>query len=160
MSADPRRGIAQIMAAEEGGEGRLGLWFDLPRLVLRRVVKLAGDRRIDLILHAGAEPYFGWSPAYPVIFDWPQIPESRQEIKREFTNDDDLPVEETIRFSPGQFEITMTLNTKVDAGYRETRRSTQVWAEGSPWWSRASIETGYNIDGQTSRELNIAGRLI
>src|SRR5277367_562698 len=53
-NADPERRVVQIEASEEGGEGNLELFFDLPRLTLRRVVKIAGNRRIDLIRHAGS----------------------------------------------------------------------------------------------------------
>lgn len=160
MNANPERGLIQILATEESGGGRLELWFTLPALTLSRVVKIAGDRRIDLIVHDEQESYFGWSPAYPVIFDWPQIPAARQHAKREFTNDEGLQVEEVLQFpSASQFEITMTSRRKIDEGYLETRRSTQLWAAGSPWWSNAAIETEYNIDGEVSRVVNIRARL-
>jgi hypothetical protein len=54
----------------------------------------------------------------------------------------------------------MTLRRKVDEGFLEIKRSTQSWTVGSPWWSTAAIVTEYNIDGEASSQINIAGRLM
>jgi hypothetical protein len=154
-------GAIQILATEEAGEGRLELWFDAAPLILRRVVSFARSGPIDLIVHAGPQPYFGWSPSYPVIFDWPRIPEARQDVSAPFTNDDGATGEEILHFlGQSKFEITMTVRRKVDAGFVETRHSTQVWNEGSPWWTSAAITTDSNIDGVASSTTNISGRLI
>jgi hypothetical protein len=104
MKEEARRGAVQVVAVEEGGQGKLELLFDTQRLMQRRVVSIVGNRRIDLIVHPGADPYFGWSQAYPVIFDWPQIPDVQEEITRKFANDDGAQVEEKIHFSgPNRF---------------------------------------------------------
>jgi hypothetical protein len=122
---------------------------------------IAAHRRSDLIVHSGPDPYFGWSQSYPAIFDWPDLPQNRQAIEREFVNDEGQPIVEVLRFvPPAQFEIEMTLTREVDSGFTEVRRSTQTWAENSPWWSSAAIETIYDIDGEKSTDGNIRGRLI
>src|ERR1700721_3141993 len=61
MKPAAESGAIQILASEEGGEGRLELWFDAAPLILRRVVSFARSGPIDLIVHAGPQPYFGWS---------------------------------------------------------------------------------------------------
>jgi hypothetical protein len=162
VEVDSERGLAQLLATEEGGEERtFELSFAGPLKVLVRVVMIAAHRRSDLIVHSGPDPYFGWSQSYPAIFDWPDLPQNRQAIEREFVNDEGQPIVEVLRFvPPAQFEIEMTLTREVDSGFTEVRRSTQSWAENSPWWSSAAIETIYDIDGEKSTDGNIRGRLI
>lgn len=151
----------RLQATEEGGAGKFDLWFNAPLVSFRRAVKIIDTRSIDLIVHPGPTSYFGWSAVYPLIFDWAPPPQSRNPASRAFTDDDGQRVAETIRFtSPSQFEIEMTVQRTIDAGYMETRRSRQSWMAGSPWWSEASIETERLIDGKKSDETNIRGRLI
>jgi hypothetical protein len=98
---------------------------------------------------------------YPVILDSPALPQLRQDLTLHFENDDGLAVEEVALFSPpAQFEITMTAVNPVDGGFTEIRRSTQLWVEGNPWWSRAAVVSEYTIDGQKSTAVQIAGQLI
>jgi hypothetical protein len=151
----------QVAATEEDGEGRLELWFEGAERRLRRVVKLVADRRTDLVVHREAGPYFGWTAVYPVIFDWPDLPQTKESSKREFVDDDGQTVEEESRFTPpSQHEIQMILRREIDGGYVETIRSSQLWVENNPWWSTAQIETERIIDGDKSVETNISGRLI
>ena len=151
----------RLRVTEEGGERRFELLFAPTPLALRRVTKIAGSRPSDLIVHAAPGPYFGWSPAYPLIFDWPALPVARQASRRQFTDDDGQRIEQAVRFTgPSRFEIVMTSRRKVDAGFIETQRAVQSWKEGSPWWTSASVEKGRVIDGKVSDEVSIRGRLI
>ena len=154
-------GEIRIEAVEQGEQPRFELWFNAPIPTLRRVVKVIDNRRIDVIVHPRQTSYFGWSPAYPLIFDWPVLPQSRATATKHVTDDDGQNVAESIRFtSPSQFEVTMMLRRKIDAGYIETRRSSQTWKVGDPWWSEASIRTESLVDGKKSDETNIRGKLI
>ena len=156
---EPRQ--IRVDVVEEGGQGKFNLWFGAPSLSFRRAVKISGSRSIDLVVHTGPSSYFGWSPAYPLIFDWPALPRTKQSLTREFTDDDGQNIAETLRFSsPSRFEIVMTSRRTIDAGYVETRRSRQTWTVDSPWWSEASIQTEALIDGKRSSEINIQGRLL
>lgn len=155
----------RVEAVEEGGPGKLDLRFDLrlnaPLLTLRRVVRITSGRAVDLVVRSAQTPYFGWSQSYPLIFDWPALPQFKQAGTREFTDDDGQRIAEVVRFtSLTQFEVVMTLRRTIDSGYTETRRSIQAWTVGSPWWSEASIQTESSIDGKKSGEINIRGRLI
>ena len=110
---------------------------------------------------ATPDPYFGWSASYPLIFDWPALPGKREQSRREFKNDDGQRVEQSLRFAgPSQFEVVMTLRRKIDTGFTEVQRSTQTWNEGSPWWSTASIRTERSMDGKTSDQISIRGKLM
>src|SRR5436190_9966692 len=71
VQLDRQRSIAQLTAFDEQEDRSLELWFEGPLKVLVRVVKVAENRRSDLIVHSGPDPYFGWSSVYPAIFDWP-----------------------------------------------------------------------------------------
>jgi hypothetical protein len=151
----------RVEAVEEGGPGKFDLRFYAPLLTLRRVVRISNSRAVDLVIHSAQTPYCGWSQSYPLIFDWPALPQSKQAITREFTDDDGQHIAEVVRFtSSTQFEVVMTLRRTIDSGYTETRRSIQAWTVGSPWWSEASIQTESSIDGKKSGEINIRGRLI
>src|SRR5579871_2249018 len=58
---DAEGGQQRIEAVEEGGDGRFELWFSAAPSIFRRAVQIAGERRIDTVIHSGATPYFGWS---------------------------------------------------------------------------------------------------
>ena len=151
----------RLLVTEENGDRRFELWFEGARRRLMRVVKITENRRTDLIVHSGPDPYFGWSFVYPVIFDWPDLPQTGQDAAREFVDDDGRLVEEVTRVTaPSQFEIRMTSVSDDGAGYTQTRRSAQTWSQNSPWWSDAVIETEQEMDGEKSAQVDIRGRLI
>ena len=158
---NPELGGIPILAAEEGGDRKFELWFDLPSPNLRRVVKIVANRRSDFIVHSGRDPFFGWSQEHPVIFDWPGLPLEAQDAERTFVSEDGLPVDEVIRVTaPSQLEISMMMKRQIDAGFTQTQRVKQVWEKGRPWWSSAVVDTGYDIDGSKSVERHIVGRLL
>ena len=151
----------RIEAVEDAGPGRYEVWFNAAPVVLRRVAKIAGGGSFDLIVHSANTPYSGWSQDFPIIFDWPSLPRSPRSFSRSFLDDDGQHAMEVVRFpDPSRFEIVTMVKRRVDSGYDETRRCTQKWKVGSPWWSEAAVETERTIDGKKSVQQNLSGRLL
>jgi hypothetical protein len=157
-AVQPRQ--TRLRVEQEGGPGKIDLWF-ASGLTFRRAVRILDGRDIDLIVHPGQNPYFGWSSVDPLIFDWPILPYSKDSSSRSFTDDDGQRVAENIHFSSAsQFEIVMTVVRTIDSGYKEIRQSRQTWTVGNPWWSVASIRTESVIDGKKLDTINLQGRTI
>ena len=151
-------GLILIRMSEENGSRVYELAFDRVGPNLRRVVRISGTLRDTVIDNPSKDAYAGWSLRYPGIFDWPLLSVTAGQ-SHEFHAGPFL-VRQTAKVADGVLKTTMSYTDRKSDEFVETRHVTQSWSTGSPWWLTATIEGEFLVDGQTSKQVLIQGRLI
>jgi hypothetical protein len=150
-----------ISLQDDTGDRKYEMTLGAEHLNLEKVHRVDGSNRDQIIDASLSKVFFGWSMLHPVIFDWPAFPSDARRSKTEISTLDETPVEQTIEPKNGSdIEIIMSQMRVLDERSGDVRIVKQFWQAGLPWWSSASVEAEYLIEGKRSKQVLIQGTLI